>query len=69
MILPFDRVVVTLNNSPMELSVEQFLQLPLDRRIGYVLSRAIQFFNGPVPVDRRVALASLQQQQAKAAGT
>ena len=62
-ILPFDRVVISADAKREELSVEQFLALPLDRRIGYVLSRAIEFFKGGAPVDRRVALGSLQQQR------
>jgi hypothetical protein len=62
MTLPFDRVVVTIDSSATQLSIAQFLALPLDRRIGYVLARQVQFFLGQTPVDRRAALASLHQQ-------
>jgi hypothetical protein len=62
--LPFDTVVLTSQTPPLRLSAAEFLELPLDRRIGYVLSRQIEFLLGGVQVERRHALASLQQQQA-----
>ena len=61
MSLPFDRVVVNSHDPPLQLSAQEFMSLPLDRRIGYVLSRQIEFFLGSAAVERRRALASLQQ--------
>jgi len=64
MLLPFDTVVLTSQTPPLRLSAAEFLELPLDRRIGYVLSRQIEFLLCTAPVERRHALASLQQAQA-----
>ena len=58
--LPFDRVVLSDEGGRLELTVEQFLELPLDKRIRYVLSRDIEFFQGTARVERRLALASLR---------
>jgi hypothetical protein len=62
--LPFDTVLLKSEIPPRKLSATEFLGLPLDRRIGYVLSRQIEFFHDGAIVERRHALASLQQLQA-----
>jgi hypothetical protein len=59
--LPFDRVVVVEEGGRRELSVQQFLLLPLDRRIHLVLSRALEFYDGAAPVARQTALSSLRR--------
>jgi hypothetical protein len=64
MALPFDTVVVRSSDPPSRMSAWEFLALPLDRRIGLVLSRQIEFLLEGKPVDRRAALAAMQQLQA-----
>jgi hypothetical protein len=59
--LGFDRVVILERGERRSLSVDQFLEMPLDARIHLVLSRAIEFYRGALPVDRRLALAQLRQ--------
>jgi hypothetical protein len=59
--LPFNRIVLTENGRRRELTVEQFLDLPLDQRIHLVLSRALEFYDANQPVARNVALASLRR--------
>jgi hypothetical protein len=59
--LPFNRIVLVENGRRRELTVEQFLELPLDLRINYVLSRALEFYDAATPVARSVALASLRR--------
>jgi hypothetical protein len=56
--LPFNRVVNL--DTGESLSVDQFLALPLDVKIGYVLSRSVAFYDGATLVERKVALASLR---------
>jgi hypothetical protein len=55
--LPFNRVVV--GETKRELSVDQFLALPLNERVRYVLSQHIAFYDGVAPVERSIALRSL----------
>ncbi len=58
--LPFNRVVLTEGGTRQELSAERFVALPLDRKIKYILSRSVEFFNGTTAVDRKTALAHLR---------
>ena len=62
--LPFDRVVITDGNYKNEMWLGQFLALPLDEKIRYILSRDVEFFNGDALVDRKIALAALRKRQA-----
>ena len=65
---PFDRVVVTdANLQQEELTLHEFLSLPLHRRIRFVLQRKVEFFRGALAVERSEALKSLMQHQAPSA--
>jgi hypothetical protein len=59
--LAFDRVFVETTQGREQLTVERFLALPLPVRVRHILSRSIQFFDGPVPVEQKLALASLRR--------
>jgi hypothetical protein len=58
--LVFDKIIVS-NGSIQEFSVEEFLALPLHKRIRYMLQHNLQFFLRDEPVDRRAALHSLRK--------
>jgi hypothetical protein len=58
---PFNRVVIVEEGKRRDLSVEQFLELPLDVRIHFVLKRAVEFYDGVEPVARNTALSSLRR--------
>lgn len=60
MTINFDRVVIFDAGRREIYSAEQFLGLPLDRRIKHILSRDIEFFDGDAKVDRADALRSLR---------
>jgi hypothetical protein len=55
--LPFDRIV--LGDKKHQLSIQQFLALPLDQRIALILERKLAFFRGDAPVNQAAALKSL----------
>ena len=59
--LSFDRVVVVAMGVRRELSVDEFLALPLHERVRFVLARQLEFFRAGEPVDRRAALDTLRQ--------
>ena len=61
--LPFDRVVIVEGDNRTTMAVGVFLAMPLARRVKYVLARAVEFYDGPVLVERRIALASLRDAQ------
>jgi hypothetical protein len=54
--MPFDTISLGIGR---QLSVAEFLALPLDERVRSILNREIQFFRGDEPVDRALALKSL----------
>ena len=58
----FDRVVVKHEGraTPTSYTVPEFMALPLAERIRYILGRQVSFFLGSVPVDPKIALASLR---------
>ena len=58
--LVFNRVVVSGDEGPRELSADEFLALPLAERVAHVLNRTAEFFANDVAVDRQVALGSLR---------
>lgn len=64
MSLPFDRVVLQLDDGQQELSVDEFLALPVHKRVGYLLSRSLSFYLGKTEVDRREALTRLRAMNA-----
>jgi hypothetical protein len=59
--LPFDRVVLTEGGKRTVLRTQEFLAIPLPRKIQYILARTVEFYSGNVPVERRVALSSLRE--------
>jgi hypothetical protein len=61
--LLFDRVVILSTQQSMR--VEQFVALPLDVRIAYVLARQVAFYAGTTQIDSKVALSSLRTAQLK----
>jgi hypothetical protein len=56
----FDRVIVQLGVEKRELSIDEFLHLPLHERVRCVLDRSVEFFLGKTAVDRKLALNSLR---------
>jgi hypothetical protein len=62
---PFDRVVLLQDGQRRNLSVADFLALPLDVRVGVILKRSIEFYEGRTPVDRQKALEYLRQSSAR----
>lgn len=56
----FDRVDIREKGTVIRMSREEFLAMPLDRRIRVILARDLEFFLGDQPVDRREALRSLR---------
>lgn len=67
--LLFDRIVITGTDQPSEeFTAEEFLALPLHRRVKYVLQRKVQFFRADNAIDRSEALKSLMQYQGLAGG-
>jgi hypothetical protein len=62
MLAAFDRVVInTPTGSRATFSVEQFLELPLAVRIQHILAREVEFYHGPIKVERAEALKSLRR--------
>jgi hypothetical protein len=64
MALPFDRVVIVEHGRETSMSALAFVALPLPKKIRCVLERAVSFYSGETPVDRRLALASLRAERA-----
>ncbi len=58
--LPFDRVRVQEDPTPRDLTIDEFLAIPLHRRVTWMLERRLSFFRGPTPVDPREALSALR---------
>ena len=57
----FDSVIVhRTDGSRQAYSVDEFMALPLDERVGLILARSIDFYLGDAPVARREALKSLR---------
>jgi hypothetical protein len=61
--LVIDRVIISVGGERRELSLTDFLALPLHERVGVVLNRTAEFFHGRVPIDRKAALRSLRDLQ------
>lgn len=59
--IPFDRVVVQSEGGARQMSVPEFMRIPLAERIQHILKRRLQFFQGDTPVDQRLALAALRE--------
>jgi hypothetical protein len=54
------RVVLLSADSSQELSVAQFLQLPLDQRIQLILERAVTFYEDRTLIDHQDAMRYLR---------
>lgn len=59
-VILFDTIVVKSNDGHRLLSLNAFLDLPLNERIVYILQRQVEFFADGRPVEREVALRSLR---------
>ena len=59
--MSFDRVaIVSTDGVRRNYSVHEFLEMPLNQRVGYILGRSLEFFLGAQPIDRADALKSLR---------
>jgi hypothetical protein len=58
-----NRVILRSSGHNEELSVAQFLHLPLDQRIQFILEHAVTFYEGGEVVDRQDALKYLRTLQ------
>ena len=56
--LPFDRIMI---GNGDELTVQEFMRLPLSERIALILERKLSFTLAGKPVDRSRALRSLME--------
>jgi hypothetical protein len=64
----FDRVILTEQGAPPRvMSRDEFVRLPIHLRVRYILERQVEFFLGPAPVNRAVALQSLRALNAERA--
>ncbi len=67
---PFDFVAARSAGGRTELSLEQFMQLPLPERIRIILESETVFIRDGKPVDRKIALTQLRSwTSAHASGT
>jgi hypothetical protein len=57
--LPFDEVVVTTVEGTRQFAPSEFMALPLNTRVFYVLSHRLRFSLGGKHVDRRDALEAI----------
>jgi hypothetical protein len=55
--MPFD--TITLGAERRRVSVLEFLAMPLDERVGFILNRQIEFLRDGKAINRGVALKSL----------
>jgi hypothetical protein len=60
---PFDRIVLVEGGRRRELSVREFLAMPLDVRIRAILQRAVEFYDGEHEIDRQSALKFLRSKK------
>jgi hypothetical protein len=65
--LPFDRVAVTDGGVVRRMTVEEFLAVPLHKRIPWVLEKRVVFSLHGEAVDPREAFNALRGQWGKAA--
>jgi hypothetical protein len=59
-----DLVVLAVDGARRELTVAQFFELPLSRRIQCVIERTVSFYARGREVDRHEALAAIRAQRA-----
>lgn len=60
-----DRVVLTEHGEERSMSLEDFFDLPLSKRIRFLIDGAARFYAGSEQVDTGDALAHLRKIQAK----
>lgn len=58
--LAFDQVVISKPAGEVRPSSAEFLALPIDERIGYIIGRKVAFFCGKMPIERAEALRSMK---------
>jgi hypothetical protein len=54
------RVILASSSGNQELSLDQFLQLPLDQRIQLIMQRAATFYRDEAVVERQEAMRYLR---------
>ena len=57
--IPFDLVILQHEAGKRELTLSEFMALPLSERIRHILTRDLAFFSGGIPVERSLALQRL----------
>lgn len=63
--VPFDRVIVSSAGRSHELTLAEFMALPLPQRIRHILARDVSFYEGDRPIERGEALRRLNAWQAQ----
>jgi hypothetical protein len=63
-----DRVVLSDGGKLRELTVQEFLQLPIHVRVRAILGRSVEFYAGSVLVERQEALKVLRSLESSGAG-
>jgi hypothetical protein len=61
---PFDRITLVEGGRRRDVTVSEFLAMPLDTRIRAILQRAVEFYAGDQPIDRQRALNFLRSRKA-----
>ena len=57
--LPFDSIAIDDVSGEQRLSVEEFLAIPITRRVKWIMEKRLRFFMGGSSVDRGLGLRSL----------
>ena len=65
--LPFNRIVINELNQRSEITLQEFQAMPVSERIRHILGRTLEFYLNNAPVDRNLALKSIQARQVSAA--
>jgi hypothetical protein len=60
---PFDRIVLVEGGHRRDITVPDFLAMPLDVRIRAILKRAVEFYDGKQEIDRQTALNFLRSKK------
>lgn len=59
--LPFDRIVFVVDDAVVELTVDEFVALPMHERVKHLLASNLRFFRGADEVDRKTCLRALMR--------
>lgn len=63
--LPFDEILVAELDGRRSLTPDEFLAMPLHRRVAWLLERRLSFLSVGKPVDSREALTALRSEWSK----